>query len=44
MVGSYATVIKDGETLTLRYRIRVTPGELPSREVLAGQYEEFVAK
>jgi len=43
--GAYpTTVIKDGETLTLRYRIRITPGETPSRGVLAAQYEKFVAE
>ncbi len=43
--GAYpTTVIPDGETLTLRYRIRVTPGELPSREDLAAQFDKFVEK
>jgi hypothetical protein len=41
--GAYPTkVIPDGETLTLRYRIRITPGEAPTREAMAAEYEKFV--
>jgi hypothetical protein len=41
--GYYLTaVIPDGETRTLRYRIRITPGEAPTREALAAEYEKFV--
>jgi hypothetical protein len=43
--GAFATAtIPDGQTLTLRYRIRITPGETPSREVLAAQYAKYVAE
>jgi len=37
-----ATVSK-GETLTLRYRILVTRGDMPPRETLAGRQAAFVA-
>ena len=41
--GAYPTfVVPNGETGTLRYRIRITPGELPAREELAAQYEKYV--
>lgn len=42
--GAFPTAtIPDGESLTLRYRIRITPGEAPSRETLAEAYDHFVA-
>lgn len=34
--------IADGQTLTLRYRIRITTGEKPTREELAAQHAAFV--
>lgn len=34
--------LKQGAELRLHYRIRVTAGDLPSREELQKQYEEFV--
>lgn len=36
------TEVKGGETLTLRYRIRVAEGDLPSREVCGAHYEAYV--
>ena len=33
--------VKENETGTLRYRIRVTEGDAPSREALAAEYEKF---
>lgn len=33
--------IADGETVTLRYRFRVTKGEAPAREKLAEYYKQF---
>lgn len=35
--------VADGETLTLRYRFRITLGDAPSREALNQQYKAFVA-
>ena len=35
--------IADGETLTLRYRFRITTGAAPPRDALAAQYEKYVA-
>jgi hypothetical protein len=34
--------VKDGESLRLKYRIRITRGEAPARDVLAAQHEQFV--
>ncbi len=34
--------IRTGETLALRYRIRVVEGELPDREELAGKHSAFI--
>ena len=34
--------IKGGESLKLKYRIRITGGEAPARDLMAGQYEQFV--
>lgn len=34
--------VRENETRTLRYRIRVTLGEVPSREVLDVEYKKFV--
>ncbi len=34
--------VPENETRTLRYRIRVTLGDLPSREVLNAEYKKFV--
>lgn len=34
--------IPAGETLTLRYRLRITTGELPSRETMNAQHAAFV--
>ncbi len=40
--GSFpATNIKKGETLTLKYRIRITEGEMPEREMLAGEFAKY---
>ena len=36
--------IAKGDTLTLNYRIRITLGDAPAREVLAKQYEKYVGK
>jgi hypothetical protein len=36
--------IADGETLTLRYRFRITLGDTPTREALNQQYEKFVGE
>ncbi len=33
--------IENGQTLTLRYRLRIARGEMPSREALAAQYAAF---
>lgn len=42
--GAFATAtIADGQTLTFRYRVRVTPGETPARDVLSAQYEKYIA-
>jgi hypothetical protein len=38
----FQTGIKSGESLDLKYRIRITAGETPSRDALAAQYEKFV--
>lgn len=41
--GAFAkTEVKAGETLTLRYRIWVAEGDLPSREVCRKYYEAYV--
>jgi hypothetical protein len=41
--GCYAKAdIKSGESLKLRYRLRITAGEAPSREIMARQYDAFV--
>ncbi len=41
--GNYFVhTIPDGESLKLRYRIRIAKGTAPSRETLAAQYEAFV--
>lgn len=41
--GNFLTAdIKDGESLKLKYRIRITAGDAPTREVMAKRYEEFV--
>ena len=37
----FVTKIADGDTLTLRYRFRITPGEAPNRDELAKQYEKW---
>ena len=37
----FETSIKDGETVKLKYRIRITTGEKPDLEALAAQYEKF---
>lgn len=43
--GNYfVTTIKDGETLKLRYRFRITLGGAPSREALAAQYRAYVGQ
>ncbi len=39
-----STKIKNGETLTLKCRIRITKGEAPSREELNKQYAAFAGK
>ncbi|MFT5241185.1 MAG: hypothetical protein ACI9OU_002682 [Candidatus Promineifilaceae bacterium] len=36
------TSIKDGETLTLKYRLRITTGDTPEADVLAAQYGLFM--
>jgi len=36
--------IKNGETLELKYRIRITPGETPPLDTLSEQYAEFAGK
>lgn len=36
--------IADGETLTLRYRFRITLGDAPTREALNQQYEAFIGE
>ncbi len=42
--GNYFVyTIPDGKSLTVRYRLRITQGAAPSREVLAAHYEKFVA-
>ncbi len=38
----FQRAIPDGETLTLKYRIRITPGAAPSREALQAQYDAYV--
>jgi len=41
--GNFLTAdINDGESLKLKYRIRITAGDAPTREVMAKKYEEFV--
>jgi hypothetical protein len=40
----FVTTIPDGETLTLRYRFRITLGEAPPREQLARQWEKYVGE
>jgi hypothetical protein len=41
--GAFAkTEVKAGETLALRYRIRIAEGDLPAREVCKGHYEAYV--
>ena len=37
----FQRVIPDGETLNLKYRIRITPGPAPSREALQAQYDAY---
>jgi hypothetical protein len=40
--GAFAVfTVKENETGTLRYRIRITEGDTPSREALAAQYKNF---
>jgi hypothetical protein len=40
--GSFpATSIKKGETLTLKYRIRITEGEMPERKMLEGEFVKY---
>lgn len=40
--GSFpATSIKKGETLTLKYRIRITEGDMPARELLANEFTKY---
>ena len=38
----FQTDMKSGQTLTLKYRIRITVGDTPSRDALAAEYEKFV--
>jgi hypothetical protein len=38
----FKAAIANGETLTLNYRIRITQGEAPPRELLATQYETYL--
>ncbi|MFP6611098.1 MAG: DUF6807 family protein [Pirellulales bacterium] len=43
--GNYFVhTIADGDSLTVRYRLRITLGAAPSREVLAAEYEKYVSK
>lgn len=43
--GNYFVyTIPDGKSLTVRYRLRITQGPAPSREVLAAQYEKYVGQ
>jgi hypothetical protein len=37
----FRTVIKSGETLEVRYRIWVLPGEMPARETMQAKWEAF---
>ena len=39
--STFYPTIKDGETLELNYRIRITTGDTPSREALAKAYAQF---
>jgi hypothetical protein len=42
--GAFPTAtIEDGDALTLRYRIRITSGEAPPREVLSAQSKKYSA-
>ena len=43
--GNYfVATIPDGETLTVRYRFRITLGTAPDRKVLAAQHEKYVTQ
>ncbi|MFP6658945.1 MAG: DUF6807 family protein, partial [Pirellulales bacterium] len=43
--GNYFVhTIADGDSLTVRYRLRITLGAAPSREVLAAEYEKYAPK
>lgn len=40
--GNYfSTTVNSGETLTLKYRFRITLGPAPSREAMAAEYQEY---
>lgn len=38
----FEETIKDGNSLTVNYRMRITPGEAPSREEMDAQYKIYV--
>jgi hypothetical protein len=38
----FEEAIKDGNTLTVKYRLRITSGEAPTREVMDAQYKMYM--
>jgi hypothetical protein len=38
----FEETVRDGNTLTVNYRLRITRGEAPSREVMAAQYKKYL--